>query len=120
MDNFLRLTGILFLVSLMALPLAGCDNPPWDSGMVLSLKVDTPKNGATIETSTVTVSGRVLGSQKETAKVKINDTDVSVQGGKYSSSVTLAEGKNVINVGASSSGGVNLVEKVSVTYSPKK
>jgi Glucodextranase, domain B len=120
MDKFLKFTGILFMVSLLALPLTGCDNPPWESGMVLALKVDAPKNGTTVNTSTVTVSGRVLGSQSQTAKVKVNDADVPVQGGKYSANVTLTEGKNVISVGASASGGVNLTEEVTVTYSQAK
>ncbi len=105
MDTLFKLLGILFVLSLLALPLTGCDNPPWESGMTLSLKVDTPRDGTTVNTSTVTVSGRVVGTQSAAAKVRINDADVPVKDGKFSTSVTLSEGTNVINIVATSGGG---------------
>jgi hypothetical protein len=120
MDNVLKLLGILFVVSLLALPLTGCDTPPWEGGMTLSVKVDTPRNGATVNTPTITVSGRVVGSERATAKVKINDTDVPVKDDKFSASVKLTEGTNVINVLATTSGGAKPGEKVTVTYVPAK
>jgi hypothetical protein len=53
------------------------------------------------------------------AKVSINDTDVPVKDGKFSTNVTLTEGKNVINiVGTSSQAKPN--EQVTVTYVPAK
>lgn len=119
MNNLLKLIGILFVLSLLALPLTGCDNPPWESGMILSLKVNTPQDGTTVTTSTVTVSGRLVGTESVGANLKINDTDVPVKDGKYSTNVTLTEGKNVINIVAKS-GQVNLNEKVTVTYVPAK
>jgi hypothetical protein len=100
MNNLFKLIGILFVLSLLALPLTGCDNPPWESGMVLILKVDTPKDGATVNTSTVTVSGRVKGTESAGAKVSINGADAPVQDGKYSTNVTLTEGKNIIKISA--------------------
>jgi hypothetical protein len=118
-DNPLKLLGILFVVSLLAVPLTGCDNPPWEAGMTLSLKVDTPRAGTTVTTSTVTVSGRVLGSQSDAAKLTINNANVPVKDHKYSTSVTLTEGTNVINVVAGS-GGVEMKEKVTVSYAPAK
>jgi len=119
MGNFFKLLGILLVVSLLASPLTGCDNPPWEAGMTLSLKVDTPKDGTTVTTPTVTVSGRVLGSQSEGAKLTINNAAVPIKEKKYSTSVTLTEGANVINVVATS-GGVALNEKVTVTYAAAK
>jgi hypothetical protein len=119
-DNLLKLIGILVMLSLLALPLTGCDSPPWEGGMVLVLKVDTPRNGTTVTTSTVTVSGRVVGTQSAAAKVRINKADVSVKDGKFSTSVTLTEGINVINIAATASGGVEESEKVTVTYVPPK
>jgi hypothetical protein len=119
MDNIIKLVSILFALSLLALPLTGCDNPPWDSGSLLVLKVDTPRDGTTVSTSTVTVSGRVVGTDSKGAKVSINDTDVPVKDGKFSTNVTLTEGKNVINiVGTSSQAKPN--EQVTVTYVPAK
>jgi hypothetical protein len=119
MDNIIKLVSILFALSLLALPLTGCDNPPWDSGSLLVLKVDTPRDGTTVSTSTVTVSGRVVGTDSKGAKVSINDTDAPVKDGKFSTNVTLTEGKNVINiVGTSSQAKPN--EQVTVTYVPAK
>jgi hypothetical protein len=119
MDNIIKLVSILFALSLLALPLTGCDNPPWDTGSLLVLKVDTPRDGTTVSTSTVTVSGRVVGTDSKGAKVSINDTDAPVKDGKFSTNVTLTEGKNVINiVGTSSQAKPN--EQVTVTYVPAK
>jgi uncharacterized lipoprotein YajG len=119
MDNLFKLLGILFVFSLLALPLTGCENPPWDSGMALSLKVDAPKDGTTVTTSTVTVSGRVLGSQSAAARLTINNAAVPIKEKKYSTSVTLTEGTYVINVVATS-GAAEINKKVTVTYVPAK
>ena len=119
MDNLFKLLGILFVLPLLALPLTGCDNPPWESGSILNLKVDTPRDGTTVTTSTVTVSGRVTGTQSAEAKVSINGADMPVKDLKFSTDVTLTEGKNVINIDATA-GQAKLNEKVTVTYVPAK
>jgi len=119
MRNLFKLIGIIFVLSLLALPLTGCDNPPWEAGMTLILKVDTPKDGATVNTPTVTVSGRVTGTESAGATVRINDADAPVKDGKFSTNVTLTEGKNVINIVASG-GQAKLEEKRTVTYVPAK
>jgi hypothetical protein len=118
--RFFRSTWLKrILLSLLALPLAGCDAPPWESGSLLVLKVDTPQDGATVATSTVTVSGRVVGTDSKDAKVSINDADVPVTDGKFSTNVTLTEGKNVIAIaGTSSQSKPNT--KVIVNYVPAK
>ncbi|MDD5204694.1 MAG: cadherin-like beta sandwich domain-containing protein [Desulfobacterales bacterium] len=119
MDNLSKNFGILLIIALLTLLLTGCDSPPWESGMVLTLKVDTPNNGATVTTSPVVVSGRVNGSQAAGAKVTVNGADVPVKDKKFSASVPLKEGTNILNVAASSSG-ANLKESVTVTYTPAK
>jgi hypothetical protein len=119
MANLFKVLGILFVLCLLALPLAGCDNPPWEGGMVLNLKVDTPRDGTTVTTSTVTVGGRVTGTQKAGARVTINGADVPVKDDKFSTSVTLTEGTNVIDIVAES-GGAKPSQKVTVTYAPAK
>jgi hypothetical protein len=119
MRNLFKVICILFVLSLLALPLTGCDNPPWDAGSTLVLKVDTPKDGTTINSSKVTVIGRVVGTESEGATVSINGADVPVKDGKFSTNVTLTEGKNVINIDAKSST-AKLNEKVNVTYVPAK
>ena len=119
MGTVFKLLGILFVLSLLALPLTGCDEPPWEAGMTLSLKVDAPKNGTTVNTSTVTVSGRVLGTQSQDAKLTINNAAVPIKEKKYSTSVTLTEGANVINVAVTAAAGT-MKEQVTVTYAPAK
>ena len=115
MNNLFKTRSILFVLFLLVLPLTGCDNPPWEGGMTLILKVDTPTDGATVNTPTVTVSGRVSGTESKSAKVTINDADAPVKDGKYSGDVTLTEGKNVINVVASG-GQAKPTQQVTVTY----
>ena len=119
MGKLFKLLGILFVISLLALPLTGCDSPPWESGMTLSLKVDAPRDGTTVTTSPGTVSGRVVGTESAAAKVRINDEDVPVKDGKFSTSVTLTEGTNVINVVATA-GAATQSQTVTVTYAPAK
>ena len=119
MDKLFKLIGILFVLSLLALPLTGCDNPPWDAGSILVLKVDTPKDGTTINTSTVTVSGRVAGTESKGAQVSINNENVPVKDGKYSANITLTEGKNVIKIVAKS-GQASPNQDVTITYVPAK
>jgi len=115
MDKRFKLLGILFVLSLLALPLTGCT----DGAFTLVLKVDTPQDGATVNTSTVTVNGHVSGIERAGAKVSINGADVPVKDGKFSINVTLTEGINVINIDATS-GAVKLNEKVNVTYALAK
>lgn len=119
MEKLFKVLGVLFVFSLVALPLAGCDSPPWESGMALSLKVTSPKDGTTVTTSPVTVSGRVVGTQSKAAKVRINDQEVAVKDDKFSADVMLTEGTNVIHVVAAS-GAVTQSKEVTVTYSPVK
>ena len=119
MNSLFKILSILFVFSLLSLSLIGCDNYPWESGMILILKVDTPKDGTTVNTPTVTVNGHVKGTESAGAKVRINDADVPIKDGKFSTNVTLTEGKNVINIVASS-GQASPNEKVTVTYVPAK
>jgi hypothetical protein len=77
------------------------------------------KDGTTVNSPTVTVSGRVFGSEKDNAKVTVNGADVPVKDLKFSTDVTLTEGKNVINV-VSTSGQAAPTDTVTVTYVPSK
>ena len=119
MRIYLKILGILLTLSLLALPLTGCDSYPWEGGYVLIVKVDTPKDGTTVTTPTATVSGRLAGTESKGAKVTINDLDVPVKDLKFSTDVKLAEGKNVINI-AATSGQASPKQAVTVTYVPAK
>lgn len=112
-----KLLGVLFACSLLALPLAACESAPWEGGVTLILKVDTPRNGTTVNTPSVTVSGHLVGTRSAAAKVRINDASVPVNAGKFSATVPLMERTNVIEIVASSSGGATSQE-VTVTYVP--
>jgi nitrogen fixation protein FixH len=83
--------------------------------MSLVLKVDTPRDGTTVTTSTVTVSGRVVGTESAGASVRVNDAEAPVKDGKFSTNVTLTEGKNIIKISAKG-GQANIEEIRTVTY----
>jgi hypothetical protein len=117
MDKRLRLISLILALSILALPLTGWAE--FGSGRTLVIKIETPKNGSTVNTPTITVSGLVGGSDRDAAKVSVNKVDASVSKGKYSANVTLTKGKNVINVVAVS-GPANITDQVTVTYDPAK
>ena len=112
MGKRLKLLSILVLISLLALSLAaGC----YESVQTLIVTVDAPQDGATVTASPVIVTGSVT----KTATVKVNDVVVPVKGLRFSTSVTLTEGTNVINIVATS-GEETVSKTVTVTYTPTK
>ncbi len=115
MHSLFKSVCILFVIAFLVFPWAGCENPPWDAGMTLVLKVDAPKDGATVNTPTITVSGRVSGTEAKGAKVTVNDIDANAKDGKYSVNIALTEGKNVINVVATG-GQAKPTQQLTVTY----
>jgi hypothetical protein len=115
MNKLFKLIGIFFGLSLLALALGGC----MEGSSVLTLKVDTPAKDTSVATPTVTVSGRVAGTEVSSAKLIINDAEVPVKDGKFVTAVNLIEGKNIINIGATT-GTFSLKEPVTVTYVPAK
>ncbi len=115
MNKFFKFTVIIFALFLLTLPLTGC----LDGTSTLVLYVDNPANDTSVNTPTVTVNGRVAGTESATAKLTVNSEDVKIKDGKFLAEVKLTEGKNVINIGATA-GSVNLKEQVTVTYAPTK
>ncbi len=111
MNNLVKLVGISLVISLLVLSISAC----MDSAYVLGITVDTPQDGATVATSSITVSGTV----NKKAEVKINDVVVPIKGGKFSADLKLTEGSNDINVVATS-GKEQVTAKVTVTYNPGK
>ena len=103
------------MLSLLVLPLTGCI----DDGTILVLKIDTPANDTSVTTPKVTVSGHLAGTEKASARVIINDVEVPVKDLKFSTDVKLTEGKNIINIGATT-GTFSPKEQVPVTYVPAK
>ena len=119
MNTNRSLRCILFSLCLVVLTLTGCENPPWESGMTLVLKIETPQDGATVSAPNVTISGRVAGSEGKAAKVSIKEAEVPVKDGKFSAEVALTEGKNEIKIVATA-GQATLNEQRTVTYTPAK
>ncbi len=114
MVKLAKLLSILFVISLLALPLA-CTCSEWGGNLIMT--VDTPQDGTTVTTSPVTVSGTLTKS----ATVKINDVVVPVKDNKFSTTVTLTEGKNVIDIVAKSVDPSQTVTKtVTVIYTLAK
>lgn len=110
-----KLLNILVVISLLVLSLAACR--PWESGKHLIITVNTPQDGTTVTTSPVTVSATL----NKHATVKINDVLLPDKVTKFSTSVTLTEGTNVINIVATSVGPDETVTKtVTVIYTPTK
>jgi hypothetical protein len=110
-NNLSKLLRILFLISLLALPITSC----LEGSMVLILTVDTPQDKATVSAPTVTVSGTVT----KTAEVKINDVAAPSKGNKFSTEIKLTEGSNVITVVAKS-GKDTETKTVTIIYNPSK
>lgn len=115
MNKLLKVSLISLLPLLIVLPLLGCA----DSGKSLSLYVDSPKDGTSVSSPAVTVSGQVKGQQSAAASVKVNDIVAPVKDGKYSVEVPLKEGQNIIKVVASAER-ANLKEQMTVTYNAAK
>ena len=113
MGKLSKFLGILFVISLFALPLSACR--PWESAMTLIMTIEIPQDGVTVTASPSTVSGTV----NKSATVKINDVLVPVKSSKFSMNITLTEGTNVINVVATS-GKETVSKTVTVTYIPAK
>jgi len=113
MGKLVKLSSILLVISVLALSLAACT--PGGSATTLIVTIDTPQDGTTVTASPVTVSGRV----NKTATVKINDVAVPVKGGKFSTSLNISEGTNLITVVATS-GEKTVTKTVTVTYTPTK
>ncbi len=113
MHKLIKLLGVLLVISFLTSSLVACK--PWESAITLMMTVDSPQDGATITASPVTVSGNV----NKTATVKINDVVVPVNGGKFSSDVTLTGGSNTISVVAMS-GEEKVSRTLTVKYTPAK
>lgn len=81
----------------------------------ISLTVTSPANSSTLTTSSVVVSGSTVAN----ADVIINDTDVKADAnGNFSTTLTLDEGENTIDIIASDADGNSSEQMLNVTYNP--
>ena len=101
----------LLVVSLLALPLAGCAKP-------LTLKIWDSQDGAAFTDSPVYVKGKVSDGK---ATVRVNDDAVwkNAKTGEFQGSVHLTEGENIINIVAQKNKTVT-TKTVTITYQPEK
>jgi hypothetical protein len=96
----LRALGLLLTV--LAAIAAGCgDEPPPRARPPVTLALTAPSDGSTTRGASVVVSGTVSPT---TARVVVLGNPVAVSGGGFATSVSLREGANVIDVGASAAG----------------
>ncbi len=81
-----------------------------------TLLITSPKNNATVTTSSITVTGRVSGGA---GQVAVNDVPVSTdkQTGQFSSIVELQQGENKIKI-TGKSGRRDILKYVTVFYQP--
>ena len=102
-----KLLVMLLVISLLALPLAGCTK---------GLTIWEPEDGAIVTRSSVAVRGVVSDPE---ATVTVNDVEVSVLA-KYRSFyyfVDLTEGVNIITVVATF-GEATVIKTITVTHRP--
>ena len=80
-----------------------------------TITIDTPNNGQIVNTPSITVSGTVV-DDVAVSLVKINDTEVTLNGNSFSKEITLTEGNNTIRVYAEDSSQNNAEKIVNVVY----
>lgn len=105
-----KLVLFLFVIFLLALPLAACGKP-------LTLTVTQPMDGATVTEYQIYVKGKV--SSHKTV-VTVNNVRAWIgKTGEFQGTVTLAEGENTIRVVAKL-GKKEVNKTVTVTYTPSQ
>lgn len=95
----------------LTVEIVGVDNVP----PVIS--ITSPANGATVSTSSVSVTGTASDALSGVAAVTCNGAPATVQSGSFSCSVALTAGANVITVKATDAAGNNSTATESVTFS---
>ena len=95
----------------LTVEIVGIDNDP----PVIS--ITSPTNGATVSSSSVSVSGTVSDALSGVATVTCNGAPASVQSGSFSCSVALASGANTITVSATDVAGNTSSASETVTFS---
>lgn len=81
----------------------------------LTLQVLSPQDGATVNTSQITVSGTASPGEV----VTVNDNIILVGAdGKFQTTISLDEGPNLIEIIASNNAGNETSVELTVTYEP--
>jgi hypothetical protein len=103
---------------LAVLALVGCggdDRPPADPPAV-RLTITSPNDAAVVKEDTMELSGRVSPGR---ASVTVQGHPATVTGGRFSTTVELEEGANVIDVAASMPGRSSAFAALRVTHDPR-
>ncbi|MBI3397153.1 hypothetical protein HY045_01610 [Candidatus Woesebacteria bacterium] len=86
--------------------------PPQQLGKEISLTINTPQDGATINSSSVVVGGTTVPG----ADVFINDQETKADpSGKFSMQISLDQGENVISVAVNDASGNYSEKELTVT-----
>lgn len=115
MRKIFTIFSILSFIFLVAVPASAC--AVTQEAYVLVLNVTTPQNGVTVASSPLAVNGNVSGSESSSAQVTVDGAGVRVTDGKFSTTVMLTSGNNVITVMASTAD-YTQSKTLNVTYTP--
>ncbi len=106
--------GILVIALIGALLGVGCKSKPSNNGTTsLPLQITEPQDEITVNTSTIEVKGVTTADAVVTINGSLVDVDES---GKFSTTVSLEEGPNSIEVVASDSQGNEANQVLTVIY----
>ena len=109
MTRLKKILGILAVIPLLCLTLAGCVTTP------LSVEITSPEDGAELSESPINVSGTISSSE---ATVTVNGVEAAVtEDGSFSAQVELTEGENAIEAVATL-GEQEVSKSITVTYTP--
>jgi hypothetical protein len=104
------------LIAVLTLTACGGDDRPPPDPAAVRLTITSPSDAAVIKQDTMELSGRVSPAR---ASVKVRGEPTPVSGGKFSTTVELEEGSNVIDVSASMPGRSSAFAAVRVTHDPR-
>lgn len=96
---------------LLTVEIVGVDNDP------PIISITSPANGATVSTSSVSVTGTVTDALSGVASATCNGATATIQGSSFSCSITVTSGANTITVSATDNAGNTSSASESVTFS---
>ena len=106
----------LAVLAVLALTGCGSDDPPPPDPPAVRLTIASPDDASVVRTDSVELTGRVTPAR---AAVEVLGKAARVDGGEFSTEVSLDEGTNVIDVSATMPGRSAAFAALRVTYDPR-
>ena len=104
------------LLALLAITACGGEDRPPPDPPAVRLTITSPSDAAVVKEDTLELSGRVSPGR---ASVKVQGEPTPVSGGRFTTTVELEDGANVIDVSASMPGRSSAFEALRVTHDPR-